>query len=145
MTETSAAPTVDLQVAPTDSSIVKKTSVLVLGATGTLGRQVVRQFLNAGYSVRCFIRNRADRPFSFLVDWGATVVEGSLLRPESLPTALIGVHTVIDCATARPEEPVYDVDWKGKKQLIQCCEAMDVQRYVFVSIKDCDKFPNVPL
>jgi len=128
-----------------DSTPVKKTSVLVLGATGTIGRQIVRQLLNAGYSVRCMLRNRADRPFSFLVDWGATVVEGSLLRPESLPSALVGIHTVIDCATARPEEDVYTIDWEGKKRLIQCAKEMKVQRYVFCSIKDCDKYQTVPL
>jgi len=128
-----------------DSATVKKTSVLILGATGTLGRQVVRQFLNAGYSVRCMIRNRADRPFSFLVDWGATVIEGSLARPETLPTSLIGIHTVIDCAGTRPEESIYTVEWEGKRKFIQCCEKMKVQRYVFISIKDCDAYDNVPL
>jgi len=124
---------------------VKKTSVLVMGATGTIGRQVVRQLLNAGYSVRCVLRNRADRQFSFLVDWGATVVEGELLRAESLPSSLVGIHTVVDCATARPEESIYDIDWEGKKRLIQCCEKMKIQRYVFLSIKDCDKYQSVPL
>mmetsp|Transcript_27162 Transcript_27162/g.90294 ORF Transcript_27162/g.90294 Transcript_27162/m.90294 type:complete len:573 (+) Transcript_27162:91-1809(+) len=126
-------------------SIVKKTTVLVLGSTGTVGRQVVRQMLNAGYSVRCLIRNKADRPFSFLVDWGASCVDGSLNRLESLPTSLIGVHTVIDCSTAGPEESVYDTDWEGKKFFIQCCEKMEIQRYIFMSIKDCDKFQEVPL
>jgi len=128
-----------------NASMVSKTSVLVLGATGTLGRQVVRQFLNAGYSVRCMVRNRADRPFSFLVDWGAQVIEGNLVRKETLPSALIGVHTVIDCATANPEENTYNVDWEGKKTFIQCCEKMDIQRYVFLSIKDCEKYQSVPL
>eukprot|EP00913_Durusdinium_trenchii_P029110 g27294.t1 len=108
-----------------------------------------RHLRNAGYSVRCILRNRADRPFSFLVDWGATVVEGSLKRPESLPSALVGIHTVIDCATARPEEggaeDIYDIDWEGKKRLIQCCKQMKIQRYVFCSIKDCDKYQSVPL
>eukprot|EP00929_Paragymnodinium_shiwhaense_P007828 TRINITY_DN111735_c0_g1_i1.p1 TRINITY_DN111735_c0_g1~~TRINITY_DN111735_c0_g1_i1.p1 ORF type:complete len:585 (+),score=212.04 TRINITY_DN111735_c0_g1_i1:80-1834(+) len=124
---------------------VQKTSVLVLGATGTLGRQVVRQLLNAGYSVRCMLRNRVDRPFSFLLDWGATVVQGSLTQPESLPSALIGIHTVVDCATARAEESAFNIDWEGKKAFIQCCHKMKIQRYVFCSIKDCDKYPNVPL
>jgi uncharacterized protein YbjT (DUF2867 family) len=136
---------VEYTLAEGDSATVNEKSVLVLGATGTLGRQVVRQFLAAGYNVRCFIRNRADRPFSFLVDWGATVVEGSLIRSESLPSSLIGVHTVIDCSTARPEESCFDVDWEGKKTFIQCCEKMEIQRYIFMSIKDCDKYPNVPL
>lgn len=135
----------DQQVSMENQAIVKKTSVLVLGATGTLGRQVVRQFLNAGYSVRCLIRNRADRPFSFLVDWGAQVVEGTLIRPESLPSALIGIHTVVDCSCARPEENAYAVDWEGKKNLIQCAQKMDIQRYIFMSIKDCDQFKEVPL
>lgn len=126
-------------------TMVKKNSVLVLGATGTLGRQVVRQFLNAGYSVRCMIRNVPDRPFGFLLDWGATCVEGSLNRPESVPTALVGIHTVIDCATARPEESIYECDWEGKVAFIQCCEKMQVQRYIFTSIKDCDQYRSVPL
>lgn len=128
-----------------ESALVQKTSVLVLGSTGTLGRQVVRQFLMAGYSVRCMLRNRADRPFSFLMDWGAQVVEGSLTRPETLPSSLIGIHTVIDCSAAQPEEDIYSIDWEGKKRFIQCCEKMKVQRYIFMSIKDCDKYQNVPL
>mmetsp|Transcript_74425 Transcript_74425/g.192031 ORF Transcript_74425/g.192031 Transcript_74425/m.192031 type:complete len:576 (-) Transcript_74425:49-1776(-) len=142
---TTAAPEVDLSMTGQNTAIVDKKSVLVLGATGTLGRQVVRQFLNAGYNVRCMIRNRADRPFSFLVDWGASVVEGTLIRPESIPSALIGVHTVVDCSCARPEENIFNVDWEGKKNLIQCCEKMEIQRYIFMSIKDCDKFESVPL
>jgi len=128
-----------------DNVMVKKTSVLVMGATGTLGRQVVRQLLNAGYSVRCVIRNQADRPFSFLVDWGATVVQGNYFELNSLPSALVGIHTVIDCSTARSEENAFDIDWDGKKAFIQCCEKMKIQRYLFVSIKDCDKFTSVPL
>lgn len=128
-----------------DDVLVKKTSVLVMGATGTLGRQVVRQLLNAGFSVRCIIRNRADRPYSFLVDWGASVVEGNFFRKESLPSALVGIHTVFDCSTARAEENIFDIDWDGKKAFIQCCEKMNVQRYMFVSIKDCETFQSVPM
>merc|ERR1711937_1008814 len=90
-------PSVDVAMAADDATAyVNQSAVLVLGATGTLGRQVVRQFLNAGCDVRCMIRNSADRPFSFLVDWGATVFEGNLVKKNTLPSALIGVHTVID-------------------------------------------------
>ncbi|CAI7861828.1 unnamed protein product [Closterium sp. NIES-53] len=32
--------------------------------------------------------------------------QGDLTRPETLPAALVGGHTVIDCATGRPEEPI---------------------------------------
>ena len=123
---------------------VKKTSMLVVGATGTLGRQVVRKALDDGYEVRCLVRAR-ERPADFLRDWGAIVVNGDLTKPESLPSALVGVHTVVDCATGRPEESVKEVDWEGKVALIQCCQAMKIQKYVFYSIYKCDEHPNVPL
>lgn len=55
---------------------VKKNSVLVVGATGTLGRQIVRQLLDDGYEVRCLIRPR-PQPADFLRDWGAKTVSVS--------------------------------------------------------------------
>uniref|UniRef100_A0A7S2BBM5 NmrA-like domain-containing protein n=2 Tax=Pycnococcus provasolii TaxID=41880 RepID=A0A7S2BBM5_9CHLO len=132
--------------APVSSSgtPVKKMSMLVVGATGTLGRQVVRRALDEGYEVRALVRPRQN-PADFLRDWGAVTVKGDLNDPSSLPPALVGVHTVVDCATARPEESVRAVDWEGKVALIQACQAMKIQRYVYMSIANCDKHPDVPL
>ena len=71
--------------------------------------------------VRCIVRPR-QTPADFLRDWGASTVQADLGDPTSLPAALVGVHTIIDCATARPEEPTTRVDWDGKKALIQCAQ-----------------------
>ena len=123
---------------------VRNTTVLVVGATGTLGRQVVRRALDEGYEVRCLVRPR-ENPAEFLRDWGASTVNGDLLKPESLPPALVGIHTVIDCATARPEESVRKTDWEGKVALIQACQAMKIQKFVFFSVTQCDQHLDIPL
>ncbi|TVP62733.1 MAG: NAD-dependent epimerase/dehydratase family protein [Leptolyngbya sp. LCM1.Bin17] len=117
--------------------------VLVIGATGTLGRQIARRALDEGHDVRCLVRS-AQRA-GFLREWGVELVRGNLCRPESLPPALEGVDAVIDAATARPSESVMDVDWHGKVNLIKAIQAAEIKRYVFVSILNADKFPHVPL
>ena len=71
--------------------------------------------------VRCIVRPRQN-PADFLRDWGATTVQADLGDPSSLPATLVGIHTVIDCATARPEESTQRVDWEGKKALVQCAQ-----------------------
>eukprot|EP01023_Acetabularia_acetabulum_P047194 TRINITY_DN495_c0_g2_i1.p2 TRINITY_DN495_c0_g2~~TRINITY_DN495_c0_g2_i1.p2 ORF type:complete len:406 (+),score=56.37 TRINITY_DN495_c0_g2_i1:108-1220(+) len=123
---------------------VSKTSMLVVGGTGTLGRQVVKCALDEGYDVRCIVRPRMN-PADFLRDWGATTVQADLSDPSSIPAALVGIHTIVDCATARPEESTSKIDWEGKVALIQSAQAMGIQRYVFFSIFNCDKHPEVPL
>lgn len=128
---------------PTGDS-TPQTALLVVGATGALGRQIVRCALDEGYDVRCIVRPR-EIPADFLRDWGASVVNADLKDPASIPAALVGVHAVIDAATARPEESIQKIDWEGKVALVQTAQAMGIQRYIFFSILDCDKHPSVPL
>lgn len=121
-----------------------ETSLLVVGATGTLGRQIVRRAIDEGYDVRCIVRPR-ETPADFLRDWGAKVVNADLKDPVSIPPALVGVNIVIDAATARPEESIQKIDWEGKVALIQAAQVIGVQKYVFFSILECEKYPDVPL
>ncbi len=119
--------------------------VLVVGGTGTLGRQIASRALEAGHQVRCMVR--MPRKASFLQEWGCELTRGDLLEPASLDYALDGVDAVIDAATSRPNDPrsVYETDWDGKLNLLRACETAGVKRFVFLSLLLADQYRQVPL
>lgn len=120
-------------------------SLLIIGGTGTLGRQVVLQALTRGYQVRCLVRN--FRKASFLKEWGAELVYGDLSRPETIPPCLRGITAIIDASTSRANEleSLKKVDWEGKLFLIEAAKTANIQRFIFFSAQNVEQFDNIPL
>tara|TARA_Y100001978_G_scaffold202521_1_gene223951 strand:+ start:3087 stop:4049 length:963 start_codon:yes stop_codon:yes gene_type:complete len=119
--------------------------ILLVGATGTLGRQIAKRAIEDGHDVRCIVRN--PRKASFLQEWGCELTKGDLLKKDDINYALQDIEAVIDAATSRPDDSksIYETDWEGKLNLFNECEEKGIDRVIFLSILLTEQFRNVPL
>jgi uncharacterized protein YbjT (DUF2867 family) len=109
--------------------------VLVAGATGGTGQEVVDQALTKGYRVRALVRDEAKARMLF----GDRVqyVVGDVREPRSLKRAVKGVDQVISALGANvqrdPENSPERVDYAGVKALAQAAKAAGVSQFILVS------------
>jgi uncharacterized protein YbjT (DUF2867 family) len=66
--------------------------LLVVGATGSIGRHVVNEALQLGFSVRALVRHLSKAK---LLPDGVEVAVGDVTRPETLPGAVAGINAVV--------------------------------------------------
>ena len=113
--------------------------ILVVGATGVLGRHVVPRLLERGHAVRAVVRREEQaQSLRFL---GAEPVSGDILDPASLAGAAAGCDAALHLATAIPK-PGEAPDWgrndrirrEGTANLLAAAAAAGVRRYVQQSI-----------
>ncbi|SBS71852.1 SDR family oxidoreductase [uncultured Microbacterium sp.] len=118
--------------------------ILIVGASGALGGQIVDRLLERGERLRLVARTDS-RPTR--TDRGDVEhVAADLKDPESLLLACEGVETVITTANAagrRPPDTVQTVDHAGNENLIHAAEVTDVKRFLFISALGAH--PNHPM
>ena len=77
-----------------DSTVVAPpASVLVVGATGSIGRLVVAEALRQGYAVRALVRDEAKA--RRVLQLGAQLIVGEVTSRDSLANAVEGVDAVV--------------------------------------------------
>jgi uncharacterized protein YbjT (DUF2867 family) len=72
--------------------ITRPTRVLVVGATGSIGRPVVEESIREGYPTRALVRD-ADKARRLRSE--ADIVVGDVVRPDTLPAAVAGIDAVV--------------------------------------------------
>ena len=117
----------------------KQTTVLVAGATGHLGRHVVRELAERGYRVRAF--GRAAERLAPLHRWTAETAIGDLRTGAGLDAAVRGADVVLSCAGATmsaagllDRASFREVDLGGNLRLLAAARAAGVGRFVYVSL-----------
>jgi len=111
--------------------------VLVVGATGQLGRAIVWRLSEDGVPVRALVRPTSN--MTVLLGSGAEFVRGDLRDAESLRNACRGCDAVITTATSvRSGFDLARIDREGNLNLIEAAKRESVGRFVFTSTIGAD-------
>ncbi len=100
-------------------------TVLVVGSTGMMGRQIARELVARGATVRALVRPGKTKEVGELRGDGATPAEGDLFDPASLAAACAGVGVVVS-ALQGMRQIVVD----GQTNLLRAAEAAGVGRMI---------------
>jgi uncharacterized protein YbjT (DUF2867 family) len=109
-------------------------TILVTGATGNIGRNVVEQLAKRGASVRALVRDPSKAKFT----GGVEVVQGDLLDVDSLRSAMKGVSTLFLLNGVVADE------YTQALIALNVAREAGIDRFVYLSVIHSDRYVNVP-
>jgi uncharacterized protein YbjT (DUF2867 family) len=123
--------------------------ILVAGATGVLGSEIVRRLSARGEQVRAMVRaTSSPEKIERLKMLGAEIVRADVKERGTLLAACAGANAVISTITtiltSQPGDSFEATDGEGTKSLIDAAREAGVSKFVFVSF-DTSKTPDCPL
>ncbi|MBM2715456.1 NmrA/HSCARG family protein [Mesorhizobium caraganae] len=109
-------------------------TILVTGATGNIGRQVVEHLVTRGADVRALVRDPSKASFPA----GVSVVQGDFLDVDSLRKAMSGVSTLFLLNAVVPDE------FTQALIALNVARSAGIERIVYLSVIHADVYVNVP-
>jgi uncharacterized protein YbjT (DUF2867 family) len=109
-------------------------TILVTGATGNVGRNVVEQLAKHGAQVRALVRDPSKAKFAA----GVEVVQGDLLDVDSLRAAMTGVSTLFLLNGVVADE------YTQALIALNVAREAGIDRIVYLSVIHSDRYVNVP-
>lgn len=112
--------------------------ILITGATGLVGRHLVRRLMREAVATRCILPARLARrlPWDTAHPHAPELVTGSVLDEESFFRAVTGCHAVIHLVSAQwwgRRRDLERVDLAGTRQLVTVARAARVGRIIALS------------
>lgn len=108
---------------------------LVTGATGGIGRRVVRLLREQEKQVRAFVRLTSR--YGELEHRGANIFIGDLRQERDIQKACQGVEYII--STHGSDGDALSLDYRANIELIDSAKANGVQHFVFISVLGADR------
>lgn len=108
---------------------------LVTGATGDLGRRIVRQLREQDLPVRAFVR--LSSRYSELENRGAEIFIGDLKRERDIEKACRGVRYIITAHGSGGDAQA--LEYRANVELIDQAKAQGVEHFVFTSVLGTDR------
>ena len=109
-------------------------TILVTGATGNVGRQVIEHLVKRGADVRALVRDPTKASFPA----GVSVVQGDFLDVDSLRKAMSGVSTLFLLNAVVPDE------FTQALIALNVARSAGIERIVYLSVIHADVYVNVP-
>lgn len=111
-----------------------KERVLILGATGRIGRDIAAEIRTAGYDVRCTTRNveraRTEIPGDY--EWVKADVRDPRTLAEPLKDVTYVVSSIRSSDWTGPYSPEF-VDFHGMRNLVDASKAAGIKHFVLIS------------
>ncbi len=101
-------------------------NIVIFGATGGTGQEIVKQALEQGHTVTAFVRNPAKLEHKHT---NLKIIQGDVLDYTSVEKALQGQDVVL-CALGLPASNKSKGRAKGTKNIIQAMEKIGVKRFI---------------
>jgi dihydroflavonol-4-reductase len=117
----------------------RKKVIAVTGATGFVGRHVVRRLLEENrYDIRCLVRPDSDLAALRAMGGSVSFVYGDITQPESLGPAFEKAWAVVNIAGYREfwsqsKAHFYNINELGAKNVFRACLQAGVEKVVQVS------------
>ena len=109
--------------------------ILITGANGFIGSNLVKRLLSEGNEVRSLVRKTSD--LSFLNGLHTEIMYGDINDTDSLQTAMQGVDLVFHIAGLAADWGAYEwfekVNFTGTKNVAQVASAAGVSKMVYIS------------